>query len=90
VPDSIFADPRLAAVYDDIDGTRCDLDHYFRHSVRFVESGDTVTSESTLRFRDRDELTTTLAVNGFTITDVRDAPDRPGRELVVIARTTPS
>jgi len=24
----IFADPRLAAIYDEIDGDRCDLDHY--------------------------------------------------------------
>src|SRR4051794_10071187 len=28
VPDQIFADPRLAAIYDDIDGDRGDLDHY--------------------------------------------------------------
>ena len=28
VPDQIFADPRLAAIYDDIDGDRADLDHY--------------------------------------------------------------
>jgi ubiquinone/menaquinone biosynthesis C-methylase UbiE len=27
-PDRIFADPRLAAIYDDIDGDRTDLDHY--------------------------------------------------------------
>ena len=26
--DAIFADPRLAAIYDDIDGDRSDLDHY--------------------------------------------------------------
>ena len=28
VPDQIFADPRLAAIYDDIDGDHDDLDHY--------------------------------------------------------------
>ncbi len=28
VPDLIFADPRLAAIYDEIDGDRCDLLHY--------------------------------------------------------------
>jgi 2-polyprenyl-3-methyl-5-hydroxy-6-metoxy-1,4-benzoquinol methylase len=27
VPDPIFADPRLAAIYDDVDGDRADLDH---------------------------------------------------------------
>jgi len=60
----------------------------FRHSFRFIESGDVVTSDSTLRFRDREEITASLAVNGFTIDAVRDAPDRPGREFVVIARST--
>ncbi len=61
----------------------------FRHSFRFLDGGDIVTSDSTLRFRDREEITDALAVNGFTVVDVRDAPDRPGRELVVIARATP-
>ena len=28
MPDPIFADPRLAAIYDDVDGDRGDLDHY--------------------------------------------------------------
>jgi 2-polyprenyl-3-methyl-5-hydroxy-6-metoxy-1,4-benzoquinol methylase len=28
MPDAIFAAPRLAAIYDDIDGDRSDLDHY--------------------------------------------------------------
>lgn len=28
VPDRIFADARLAAIYDDVDGDRCDLNHY--------------------------------------------------------------
>ena len=28
VPDQIFADPRLAAIYDDIDGDRDELNHY--------------------------------------------------------------
>jgi hypothetical protein len=62
----------------------------FRHSFRFVDAGDIVTSDSTLRFRDRDEITATLAVNGFVIDDVRDAPDRPGREFVVIAHSMPT
>jgi hypothetical protein len=60
----------------------------FRHSFRFVDGGDIVTSDSTLRFRDREEITAVLAVNGFTVDDVRDAPDRPGREFVVIAHST--
>lgn len=28
MPDRIFSEPRLAAIYDDIDGDRRDLDHY--------------------------------------------------------------
>lgn len=62
----------------------------FRHSFRFIDAGDLVTSNSTLRFRGRDEIIATLAVNGFTIDDVRDAPDRPSREFVVISHSTPT
>jgi SAM-dependent methyltransferase len=59
----------------------------FRHSFRFVNSGDIVTSASTLRFRERHEIAASLADEGFAIEDVRDAPDRPGREFVFIARS---
>lgn len=61
----------------------------FRHSYRFIDAGDLLTSDSTLRFRDRDEITASLGANGFTIEEVRDAPDRPGREFVVISRSSP-
>ena len=44
------------------------------------------TSESTLRFRHRDEVTASLAAAGYVVDEVRQAPDRPGRELVFIAR----
>jgi SAM-dependent methyltransferase len=59
----------------------------FRHSFRFLDGGDIVTSDSTLRFRDRDEIAALLAAVGFAVEDVRDAPDRPGREFVFIARS---
>lgn len=58
----------------------------FRHSYRFLHTEDIVTSDSTLRFRDRDEITAELASHGFTVEDVRDAPDRPGREFVFVCR----
>jgi hypothetical protein len=58
----------------------------FRHSFRFFDSGDIVTSDSTLRFRDRHDIAASLAATGFTVEDVRDAPDRPGRELVFLAK----
>ena len=60
----------------------------FRHTFRFIDGGDTVTSESTLRFRGREEITAALTVSGFTVDEVRDAPDRPCREFVFIARST--
>ena len=59
----------------------------FRHNFRFLDHGDIVTSDSTLRFRDRDEIATSVVAAGFAVEDVRDAPDRPGREFVFIARS---
>ncbi|MFG3305019.1 class I SAM-dependent methyltransferase [Streptomyces wuyuanensis] len=57
----------------------------FRWSYAFVAEGRTVTSESTLRFRQREEVEADLAGAGFAVKDVRDAPDRPGREFVFVA-----
>ncbi|MFJ9389238.1 class I SAM-dependent DNA methyltransferase [Nocardioides sp. NPDC101246] len=45
-----------------------------------------LTSTSTLRFRERDEIERDLLAHGFAVEDVRDAPDRPGKELVFLAR----
>ncbi|WP_436492281.1 class I SAM-dependent methyltransferase [Actinokineospora sp. HUAS TT18] len=47
--------------------------------------GEVLTSDSTLRFRERDEVAADLADHGYTVKEVRDAPDRPGREFVFIA-----
>ncbi len=58
----------------------------FRQSYEFESDSAVLTSDSTLRFRDRDEIARSLATAGFRVDDVRDAPDRPGRELVFIAR----
>lgn len=57
----------------------------FRWSHRFERDGTLRTSDSTLRFRDLDELRTSLDTAGFTVDEVRDAPDRPGLEYVVVA-----
>ncbi|MGD7789310.1 class I SAM-dependent methyltransferase [Propionibacteriaceae bacterium Y1700] len=51
-----------------------------------LPDGTVVPSESTLIFRSMPDLERTLAEAGFTISEVRDAADRPGREWVVIAR----
>jgi SAM-dependent methyltransferase len=58
----------------------------FRTVVVREADGTRLTSESTLRFRSRAELERSIAQAGFTVEDVRDAPDRPGREWVFIAR----
>jgi len=52
----------------------------------FVFDDGVLTSDSTLRFRSRAELDASLAAAGFAVDDVREAPDRPGREFVVLAR----
>jgi SAM-dependent methyltransferase len=61
----------------------------FQQSYRFppgvLPDGDVVTSVSTLRFRERDEIEATLAAAGFTVDEVLDAPDRPGLEWVFVA-----
>ncbi len=56
----------------------------FRWTYHFPD-GEQLASTSTLRFRDRPEVEADLAAHGFTVTDVRDAPDRPGREYVFLA-----
>ena len=58
----------------------------FRWTMRFDDDGEVLTSTSTLRFRPMDELHATLVAAGFTVVDVRDAPDRPGAEWVFVAR----
>ena len=62
----------------------------FRTSFVFGRDGAMLTSDSTLRFRSRRELTGSLAAAGLTIEEIRDAPDRPGREFVYIARREPT
>ena len=58
----------------------------FRAAYTFASDGAVITSESRLVFRSREEMETTLHEAGFTVEEVRGAPDRPGRELVFIAR----
>lgn len=62
----------------------------FQQSYRFppgvLPDGDVVTSVSTLRFRERDEIEATLDAAGFAVDEVLDAPDRPGLEWVFVAR----
>lgn len=56
----------------------------FRYTYTFLADGTVVTSDSTLRFRSRDETEASLTAHGYRVLDVRQAPDRPGREYVFI------
>lgn len=57
----------------------------FRTTFVFASDGVVLTSDSTLRFRSLAEITHSLESSGFTVVEARDAPDRPGREMVFIA-----
>jgi len=57
----------------------------FRHTFVFEADSTVLTSDSALRFRSRTELIESLARAGWRVRDLRDAPDRPGLEFVVIA-----
>ena len=48
--------------------------------------GDEVGSTSTLRFREAGEVEADLGRHGFEVVEVRQAPDRPGKEMVFLAR----
>ncbi len=61
----------------------------FRSTCVFAADGETITSRSTLIFRERHEIEADLASHGYLVEDVRDAPDRPGREFVFVARRPP-
>ncbi|MDQ6850426.1 MAG: class I SAM-dependent methyltransferase [Actinomycetota bacterium] len=58
----------------------------FRATFAFAVDGEVLTSDSTLNFRERDEVEASLVANGYVVDEVRGAPDRPGREFVFVAR----
>lgn len=60
----------------------------FRWTYQFESDGEVLFSDSTIRFRGRDELELSLHEAGFHVKEVRDAPDRPGKEFVFIATVT--
>jgi SAM-dependent methyltransferase len=78
--------PGVGAVEQRMEVFSVDLPYVsFRYTYRFPD-GTVVDSESTLRFREREELEATLSECVFDVVDVREAPDRPGKEYVFIAR----
>ncbi len=58
----------------------------FRWTWTFHADGATLTSDSTLRFRERGEVEADLHAAGYVVVEVRDAPDRPGQEFVFLAQ----
>ena len=62
----------------------------FRSMTAFEHDGFVLESTSTLRFRERAAIEASLLDNGFEVTEVRDAPDRPGLEYVFLARASGS
>lgn len=58
----------------------------FTGTCVFASDGQVLTSASTLRFRERADITAELVARGYVVDDVRDAPDRPGKEFVFFAR----
>jgi SAM-dependent methyltransferase len=77
-------DGRDAESWHDLTGVDGDLVS-FRTTV-VLSDGETLTSDSTLRFRGYAELASSAAAAGLAVEEVRDAPDRPGREFVFITR----
>lgn len=81
-----FEIPGTGVVEDWTEVTNVELPFVtFDSFVRFERDGQQIRSTSTLRFWTRDEVAPTLAVAGFVLDEVRDAPDRPGREHVFVA-----
>ncbi|AMM21633.1 methyltransferase type 11 [Frondihabitans sp. PAMC 28766] len=65
--------------------TNVDLPYVsFRHSYAF-DDGYEIPSDSTLRFRTAAEIKDSLEKAGFTLLDIRDAPDRPKAEFVYVS-----
>jgi SAM-dependent methyltransferase len=82
--------PGIGEVEQCLEVTRVSLPYVsFRYTYRFARDGLVLASDSTLRFRSRDEIEESLAATGFTTREVRDAPDRPGREYVFVADCAP-
>jgi len=57
----------------------------FRGTTIFASDGEVLLSDSTLRFREAGEVESALVEYGYVVQEIRDAPDRPGREFVFFA-----
>ena len=57
----------------------------FRGTYVFASDRFVLTSDSIVRLRERDEIEADKVAHGYVVKEVRDAPDRPGRESVFFA-----
>jgi SAM-dependent methyltransferase len=81
--------PGVGGVQTWVDRVDIDADLVsFRWTFVFDADSARLTSDSTLRFRTRDHVTASLTAAGYLVNEVRQAPDRPGREMVFIAQRT--
>ena len=55
---------------------------HFRLNYFFESDGQTLTSDSILRFREKSEIIADLEQSGFELQEIQDAPDRPGKEFI--------
>lgn len=75
----------------EVDGW-CDVKDVSDENVTFIwryyfhTDQTTIESESRLRFRTKESIIHSLNKTGFSVTDIRDAPDRPQQEFVFIAQ----
>jgi SAM-dependent methyltransferase len=77
--------PHEGPVESWVEVTSVDLPFVSFRSMRRIEAtGEVLTSDSTLRFRDRTEVERAIDGAGLDVVDVRDAPDRPGLEHVFL------
>ncbi|NKI44704.1 class I SAM-dependent methyltransferase [Streptomyces physcomitrii] len=84
---SVTEIPGVGTVESWLETTEVDLPLVaFRSTYAFAADGRVLTSDSTLRFRERHEIEAELTAQGYVLEDVREAPDRPGREFVFVAR----
>ncbi len=79
--------PQVGPVGTWVEVTAVELPYVsFRHRFLFLADRTELTSDSTIRFRSRGEIADSLDAAGLELYEVRDAPDRPGLELIFIAK----
>ena len=88
MPDRVFAERRLAELYDVLEGDRADLDVYAALLDQLGTRRALVTANVAQVFLDDEGWLAALraARARFETIDIRDAPDRPGLEFVFVAR----